>query len=182
MVQAQDSTSRQDKCMLAQMLAWTHICFVLTQIHFYGPTRACTDRRFHRQRSHSTGIWKTTNPGCSQPLPFRSSGGSGLQGRPLLSEAAGAHSSILPSWHLQTLCSSLIPQYSLMSLLHSHWSSTRLQDNKVTNHLNQICTWNCSYLNCSPSWNAIYLDGVKKKIFLNILQVINLLGYQSSRL
>ena len=95
--------------------------------------------------------------------PSTASRGLGCEAELSSGEAAGAGGSILPSWCIQTLCSSLIPPlYSPMSLLHSHWSSTRLQDNKVTTHLNQIHTWNCSYLNCSPPWNAICYKDRKK--------------------
>lgn len=163
---------------------------MLTQIHLHGPTRASTDRCSHEHLdlcSHEHRDLTAQVYGRQQILaapslyPSITRGDLGCKAELSLGEAAGAGSSILPNWCIQTLCSSLVPPcYSPTSRLHLHWSSTRLQDNKVTIHLNRIFMWNCSYLNCSPcSPNCYLLQGQKTHLKKYPL-VINLFGYQSS--
>ena len=60
-----------------------HVCALCQHKHTCTDPQGLAQTCSHGQRSHSTGAWRTTDPGCSQPPP-PTAAGSGLQGRALL--------------------------------------------------------------------------------------------------
>lgn len=113
------------------MYTCIYIYFVLTPRHLDGLTRACADMSpvVRDLTAHIHGRPQI----LAAPSHYHFIAGEVSlvrQGEPSSGQAAEAGSSILPSSYIRTLCSSPIPtQHSPMSLLDSHWSSTRLQDN-----------------------------------------------------
>lgn len=82
-------------------------------------------------------------------------------GGPLGWEAELSSAAVFPAGALRPSALCRFHPNIPLSLLYSHWSSTRLQDNKMTIYLNQICTWSCTYL-YSPLQNAICYKDRKK--------------------